>query len=331
MSQPLPSVRARAAFSLVELLVVIAIVAALVALLLPAVQSAREAARRTTCGNNVKQLAVALLAYESSNGRLPAGTMVGTGSDTSSCAGCWNPWEEAGASAAAYDASHKFGGTSWILEILPHVDQATVANQWNWLTNVRGNAVVAQTDIGSLYCPSRRSGIRSGLDNSGLVDSSWTGGGTDYGGCYGQLDGFEDAATAPDFHKFKHRGSNPQVVSGPFRSNLGVPFAAIRDGQTNQILLAEVQRLPASTAASGSAASQDGWAVGGAATLFTTASGAINDGHFESAGSEHQGGATIAMADGSVRFVSDSLNTSIYRALGSIADGQIASLEQVDQ
>jgi prepilin-type N-terminal cleavage/methylation domain-containing protein/prepilin-type processing-associated H-X9-DG protein len=332
MSHALPFRRARTAFSLVELLVVIAIVATLVALLLPGVQSAREAARRTSCGNNVKQLAVALLAYETSNGRLPAGTMVGTGSNDDSCSGCWNPWEEAGKSAETYTASHKFGGTSWILEILPHIDHTTVANQWNWLTNVRGNAVVAQTDINSLYCPSRRSGIRSAEDKSMLLDpTTWTGGGTDYGGCYGQLDGFEDAATTPDFHKFRHRGSNPQAIAGPFRANLGVPFSAIRDGQTNQILLAEVQRLPASTAASGSATSQDGWAVGGAATLFTTASGAINDGHFESAGSEHNGGATIAMADGSVRFVSNSLNTSIYRALGSIADGQIASIEQANQ
>ena len=332
MSHALPSSRGRAAFSLVELLVVIAVVATLVALLLPAVQSAREAARRTTCSNNVKQLAVALLAYESSNGRLPAGAIVGfKGENTASCAGCWNPWEEAAVAGAVYTESHKAGGTSWILEILPHMDQTSVANQWNWLTNVAGNAAVAQTDIGGLYCPSRRSGVRSGLDNEGMIDSGWTGGGTDYGGCYGQLDGFEESATAPDFHKFMHRGSNPQVVAGPFRANAGVPFSAILDGQTNQLLLAEVQRLPAGTAASGSAVSQDGWAVGGAATLFTTASGGINDGHFESAGSEHQGGATVAMADGSVRFLSDSLNASIYRALGSIADGQIASIDQVNQ
>jgi prepilin-type processing-associated H-X9-DG protein len=311
--------------------VVIAIIGTLVGLLLPAVQSAREAARRTTCGNNVKQLAVALLAYETSNGRLPAATLVATGDNTSSCVECWNPWAEAGASTAGYSATHKFGGTSWILEILPHIDQTTVANQWDWLTNVRGNTVVAQTDISSLYCPSRRSGIRSADDKSMLLDPlTWTGGGTDYGGCYGQLDGFDDDATS-HLHRFNDRGPNARVVAGPFRANSGVPFSAIRDGQTNQILLAEVQRLPASTAASGSAASQDGWAVGGAATLFTTFSGGINDGHFESAGSEHQGGATIAMADGSVRFVSDSLNSSIYRALGSIADGQIASLEQVDQ
>jgi prepilin-type processing-associated H-X9-DG protein len=57
----------------------------------------------------------------------------------------------------------------------------------------------------------------------------------------------------------------------------------------------------------------------------------FNDGHFESAGSEHSGGATIALADGSVRFLSDSINTAVYPLLGSMADGQIASIEQANQ
>ena len=330
MVHTLPAGRGRAAFSLVELLVVIAIVGVLVALLLPAVQSAREAARRTSCSNNIRQLALGLLTYESSQGRLPAATLVATGSDDTTCSGCWRPWEEARATTAAYAASHKFGGTSWILEILPYIDQTSIANQWNWLTNVYGNAAVAQTDIAGFYCPSRRSSVRSADDRSMLLDPSWVGGGIDYAGCYGRLDGFEDNA-ATEQHRFAHRGTNPQVLGGPFRANTGVTLAAIRDGQTNQILLAEAQRLPVTIAVTDSAKSQDGWAVGGAATLFTTVSAAINDGHFESAGSEHSGGATIALADGSVRFLSDSINSTVYPLLGSMADGQIASIEQANQ
>jgi len=325
-----PARRGRAAFSLVELLVVIAIIAVLVALLLPAVQSAREAARRSTCSNNLRQLAVGLLAYESSQGRLPAATLVLTGSNDANCTGCWRPWEEAGESSAAYAAAPRRGGTSWILEILPHVDQAALANQWSWLTNVRGNAATAQTDIAGFYCPSRRSGIRSAADGSMLLDATWIGGGTDYGGCYGRLDGFEDDAVT-EHHRFVHRGPNPQPLGGPFRANSGVPLSAIRDGQTNQLLVGELQRLPATPAAAGSARSQDGWAVGGAATLFTTASTTINDGHFESAGSAHSGGATVALADGSVRFLADSINSAVYPLLGSMADGQIASIELANQ
>lgn len=328
MHHTLPCRPRRTAFSLVELLVVIAVVAALVALLLPAVQSAREAARRMSCSNNLRQLAVGLLAYESSQGRLPAATLVATGTDDAACSGCWNPWREASDPAAAYPASHQFGGTSWILEVLPHVDEANVANQWNRLTNVRGNAATAQIDIAGLYCPSRRSGVRSTDDASMLIDPAWAGGGTDYGGCYGRMDGFEDDGVSEQ-HRFAHRGANPAAVIGPFQANIGMPLAAIGDGQSNQILLGELQRLPAGTA--GAAASQDGWAVGGAATLFTTASAAINDGHFESVGSGHAEGATIALADGSVRFLSDSIDATVYPLLGSMADGQIASVEQASQ
>jgi prepilin-type N-terminal cleavage/methylation domain-containing protein len=69
----------RAAFTLIELLVAIAIIAALAALLLPAVQNAREASRRTSCINNLKQLSLACLSYESTHRTLPSGYVVGTG------------------------------------------------------------------------------------------------------------------------------------------------------------------------------------------------------------------------------------------------------------
>src|SRR6476469_1828653 len=94
----------RTAFTLIELLVVIAIIGVLVSLLLPAVQQAREAARRTQCKNNLKQIGLALHNYESTYNRLPPGNFGGI-------AGC------------------KDDGLAWSFSILPYIDQAPLYNK----------------------------------------------------------------------------------------------------------------------------------------------------------------------------------------------------------
>jgi prepilin-type N-terminal cleavage/methylation domain-containing protein len=340
MTQLRPRLRRPEGFSLVELLVVVAIVATLVSLLLPAVQAVREAARRTACGNNLRQVAAALLLYESANGRLPAAAVVSTGSNAPDCVGCWNPWAEARHTSAAPGTAH---GTGWMLEILPFLDERNRFDAWDRTANVAGN-VAAAGDVAVFYCPTRRTGIRRDReDHLNLIDPTWQGGGTDYGGCYGRLPGF--ALPVAEDHRFVHRLSAgpPQPLEGVFRPQSGVPLAAILDGQSNTFLAGELQRLrPAPTAISAAErdmrTSQDGWAVGGVATLFTTNTapergnpGGINNGFFESAGSEHPGGAFFALADGSVHFVADGVdaasNEGVFARLGSIRDGTIASLD----
>lgn len=330
-------------FSLTELLVAIAIVGLLVGLLLPTVQAARESSRRTHCQNNLRQIALGVLAYENTNGRFPAAAIVSEGSNTPTCSGCWNPWAEARLPpGSAADGKH---GTSWILETLPHLEQAAVFNAWNRATNVLGNAPIAQTDIALLYCPSRRSGIRVGAgDHRNLVDASWRGGGNDYGGCYGRLDGFLNS-TAAD-HRFADRGTPiPGSVGrreSVFLPNAGVAAATVSDGLSTTIMLGEMQRLrpiPGATSAADTAnrTSHDGWAAGGVATLFTTSTdpthsnpGGMNNLFFESPGSDHPGGGSFAMADGSVHWIGEFIdardNNAVFPLLGSMRDGQVATL-----
>src|SRR5262245_5365142 len=140
MSRSTRSKRA-SAFTLIELLVVIAIIAVLIALLLPAVQQAREAARRTQCKNNIKQLGLALHNYEGTfkalppGGTRPLGTQITNGSD--------NNW-----------------GTNWVTRILPFFDQANLYNQYDF--NIEGrqgtNASLCSLPLVSLQCPSDTQG-----------------------------------------------------------------------------------------------------------------------------------------------------------------------------
>jgi prepilin-type N-terminal cleavage/methylation domain-containing protein len=103
----------RAAFTLVELLVVIAIIGVLVALLLPAVQAAREAARRSQCQNNMKQTGLATLNYENAQGELPPAF--------------WSETKTAAGSGRA-----EIVESSTLTYVLPYIEQGNLANQWDW-------------------------------------------------------------------------------------------------------------------------------------------------------------------------------------------------------
>ncbi|MEO1618416.1 MAG: DUF1559 domain-containing protein [Planctomycetota bacterium] len=177
LSYPLPTRSlpsdTRSAFTLVELLVVIAIIGVLVALLLPAVQSAREAARRMQCSNNLKQIGLASLNYESAFKQLPAG-----------------PWDgdpdaftaDGRRPEACCRAASRAGWTAqW--RILPYLEQASVYEMatddppfWPNRPNNAREDDVAQVLLSVYYCPSRRPPTGYGSGKFGRVDYAGNGG-----------------------------------------------------------------------------------------------------------------------------------------------------------
>lgn len=310
------------AFTLVELLVVIAIIGILIALLLPAVQSAREAARRMECSNHLKQIGLALHNYAQAFRAFPPGCIAMEQAKL-------DPWRD----ARATDGVRRHG-TSWMLQALPFLEQTQVHGNWDYSTNVLGNAALAQTDMAAFYCPTRRSGLRT-EDMARMPGKDWTGGGTDYGGCAGGGNLFYNTVphewiatdtTARDEYWWK---SNRR---GIFRPNRSTHFRDIVDGTSSTMLAGELQRLSEPAAYR---RGQDGWAVGGSASLYTAnddeiggryQTGGMNNLFFESPGSEHPGGASFSMADGSVHFISENINAMLFRHLGSMADGQVAQV-----
>ncbi len=148
----------RTAFTLVELLVVIAIIATLIGLLLPAVQSAREAARRMQCGNQIRQMSLGALNYESANRRYPTG---GEGKDFSN---------------GGKDAMHV---ASFFVRVLPFLEEGGIASKWNknqpyWSPT---NMPLATAQIATFMCPS------NGISTEGSAGAASSGGNygrTDY-------------------------------------------------------------------------------------------------------------------------------------------------------
>jgi prepilin-type N-terminal cleavage/methylation domain-containing protein/prepilin-type processing-associated H-X9-DG protein len=313
-------------FTLIELLVVIAIIGILIALLLPAVQAARESARRTQCSNHLKQLGLALHNYLSTNRMFPL-AMDSGGADPNVT---YDPWGD------AYQGTH---GLSWILFILPFIEETKLYDQWDFKLSVRGNQPIARIDISGLYCPSRRTKIRN--EDLPLMFNQWDAGGTDYGGCMGfvnpiwdnksgfssypappncahaidQIDGFDWAWPDPKIPQ-----PNPRGFFTPWHR---IDVGKVSDGVAQTIMTGELQRLPGPSCEE---TSHDGWAPAGVSNLFNTQWGAFNDGHFESPGSEHPGGANFGMGDGAVRFLSENIDSITLKFLSSIRGDETVSV-----
>jgi prepilin-type N-terminal cleavage/methylation domain-containing protein/prepilin-type processing-associated H-X9-DG protein len=369
----------RVGFTLIELLVVITIIAILAALLLPAIQQAREAARRTQCGNNLKQIGLALANYEAKHKLYPPGTVNLLYGGSFAPTGYRIDWySEATTQQFGFAGGlTAFGGVptpitlnlpgaglhgqSWMLFILPDMDQADTFNMWNFNCNVWYNGAIqyptiinmgtgnmtyypAQTEIKGYYCPSRRGRMDvAKYANCYRVDPNWTGGGNDYGGCAGSGQLFEDFSGFRGLYDLMpaQLANFPLITYPPMSNHRGVFFgnsatrmSDITDGTTNVILVGEVMRMNGTLTvqnlqqSSGTIVpsvlqiSSDGWAWGGAATLFSCRSG-INKGvHYDNSGSDHPGQATqFLFCDGSVHTITPNINSTIFSNLGNMSNG----------
>ncbi len=342
--------RARSAFTLVELLVVIAIIGILVALLLPAVQSAREAARRAQCMNQLHQLSIACLNYESTYKRLPPAVAMRDRFKKTTQWAHYDPVAEARSMAVGYR------GHSWIVEILPFIEQQTIADRWDYdyspTYNYRQNNIVF-VDLPGLYCPTRRAGIETPEQElmlrlrTQVTPTMPISGGTDYGASVGFGNCWNNSSK--DYHTGwacigrSGGGAGPMT---PTQVDGGTELRYVTDGTSNTIMLGEMQRLWSNRGQSGLAGddahrSFDGWYLGGAATSFATGNGTlianfgdafantggVNSGFFEGPGGEHPGGCHLGHTDGSVQFYSENVDPLVTMARGSRSSKEIVSDE----
>ncbi len=212
-------------FTLIELLVVIAIIAVLIALLLPAVQAAREAARRAQCVNNLKQLALASMNYESAAGCYPMGNRYIDQycyASTSLCSGsCW------------------FGYSAFCF-VLPYMEQANMASAYNYSIRVytRVNGTADQTTVSSFLCPSD---TPFGPAPSTALNLSQTSYGMSRGTQENIYENWGITATGdPTGQNFAH--CNAALGNGMFGAEGIVTVAMVTDGTSNTTLWGEMSR-----------------------------------------------------------------------------------------
>ena len=327
MSVPRP-VRPRSVrgFTLIELLVVIAIIAILIALLLPAVQQAREAARRSQCKNNLKQLALALHNYESTHTVFPPGGL-----------GYPYVW-----SAHAH--------------LLPYLEQSVLQNQLDYdvppmtafgsgfdATAVAANDAAAQIRLPIFLCPSDQD-VVPGSDYGGISYPACAGSGVN--GSASTDDGLISGADGLIFSKSKTGfrditdGTSNTVAFGEQLLGDGQAIAPTGTDYRRRVveLAMGTQTTPADCVVSGSVvwsgARGSKWVNGHLAdTMYNhwyTPNANAPDCHngyhsaaLTSARSAHEGGVHVAMTDGGVRFASENINAAIWRALATRSGNEV--------
>ena len=364
----------RRGFTLIELLVVIAIIAVLIALLLPAVQSAREAARRAQCTNNLKQLGLAFANYEGTNGVFPLGAVTGV----------------TNAANSGWGNQLNNNGVSWVALTLPFLEQNNLFNSINFQVAITSNlaqpdfATAWYTKINTLQCPSDgdqdgfRADGRSGGGGLGQYAATAAplppGGGTPMVPVTNYLASFGDnycigalttsaifptetpytdlAMLSPDSRASAGPATRARTpTSTPTSPRRGPPASSAGCSTVRRIRSSGSPALPTGRAtrsrparASPPSADNNVWQFGANANGTTVPINYPTPLNCDTAGgfgtsnwasrcsyantgfkSHHPGGANFVFADGSVRFLKQSIAMTTYCALGSRNGGEVVS------
>ena len=319
-------------FTLIELLVVIAIIAVLIGLLLPAVQKVREAAARSSCMNNLKQIALAVHSYHDANLTMPTNTLI-TDQQSNWIRPNW----------------------SWLARVLPYVEMDPLYRNARIPTNNLGDTTgtpstrdLCATQIKVYLCPTdpdSNAGPRT--DRANLVGMSV--GLTNYKGVSGANWGwYSNAASnppndegSPPFIATDARWINPSTIDGSYNglnNGDGLFFRTdyrhqrrltdIADGTSNTFMVGEdlpIKNVHCSWPFANTANGTCGIGPNAKRTNGTEF-GASDWPNVYSFRSLHPGGLQFALADGSVTFVKESIDLATYRAMATIKGGEVASL-----
>lgn len=281
-------------FTLVELLVVIAIIGVLVALLLPAVQMAREAARRTQCRNNLKQVGLALQLYHQSHGNFPSAYFAHPD--------YWHPsW-------------------SWSSLVLPHLEQQPLYDalqvgevQLHGGTGFATPTAQMQISLEMFACPS---------DGRSTTNHR-----------KGDFGRSSYRAVTGSILELETNYASATTQSGVVYCNSGVRMADIRDGSTNTIVVGECVldpgdpdddgRVGAIWAGMRGEMTDDVYISDTCWFIHGIEDWKINGAEKQSFSSRHSGGANFGLADGSVQFLSESIDPETLNNLADRADGEV--------